>query len=60
MKIEESEVINVPDAAKLLGCSRTKIYEMANRHQLPHRRIGRKIIFSRVALTAWLRGEPGK
>ena len=41
-------------AADFLGVSRQTLYESAGRHEVPHRRIGKRYIFSRSALLSWL------
>ena len=35
-----------------VGCN--KIYEMVARNEIPHRRFGRRIRFSRAAIMRWL------
>ena len=53
------EVLTAVEVAKLLGVDRKTIYEAAKSGQLPHRRLGRRLIFERGAVLAWLReGEP--
>ncbi len=51
------EVLNVDDVAELLGIGRNSVYDAANRGQIPHRRIGRRLIFSRAAVLEWLAGK---
>jgi excisionase family DNA binding protein len=47
------------EAARLLKVSADLVYEAANRGEVPHRRLGRRMLFSRVALVGWLRAEEG-
>ena len=49
------EVLTAVEVAELLGVDRKTIYEAAKCGQLPHRRLGRRLIFERGAVTAWLR-----
>ncbi len=49
------DVLTVDEAAALLRVSRDSVYEAASRGELPHRRIGRRVLFSRAALLDWLR-----
>jgi excisionase family DNA binding protein len=49
-------VLTVPEAAKLLRVGRNSLYEAIRRGEVPHRRIGRKILLSRSALMGWLQG----
>ena len=53
----EPDVMNVDETAALLRVSRDTVYEAAGRGELPHRRIGRRLVFSRAALLDWLRGS---
>lgn len=48
------EVLTASEAADLLGCDRKSVYEAAGRHEIPHQRLGRRVIFSRKALLDWL------
>ncbi len=50
------DVLNAHDAAKLLGVSVWSVYAAVNRQELPHRRLGRRLLFSRRALVRWLEG----
>jgi excisionase family DNA binding protein len=50
------EVLTADEAAALLGVSRWTLYAAANRHEVPHRRLGRRMLFSRRALLLWLEG----
>lgn len=50
------DVLTADDAAALLGVSRWTLYAAANRHEVPHRRLGRRMLFSRRALLIWLEG----
>jgi len=47
-------VVSVPDAAVLLGISRAHAYELVARGELPHLRLGRRIVIPRAALEALL------
>ena len=53
----EREVMKAYEVAELLGVDVDGVYEAANRGDLPHRRLGKRILFSRVAITEWLRGN---
>lgn len=50
------DVLNAEQVAALLGLDRKTVYEYAGRGQIPHRRLGRRLLFSRSALVAWLGG----
>src|ERR1051326_9089723 len=55
-----SEVLNVDQVAELLGLGRNTVYDAANRGEIPHRRVGRRLIFSRTAVMEWLQGKPAR
>lgn len=48
--------LSVEEAASLLGISRTLAYELVTRGDLPHLRLGRRILVSRRALEAMVDG----
>ncbi len=56
----DPEVMNAEQAAAFLGVDRKTIYDYANRGRIPHRRLGKRVLFSRTALVAWLSGECSK
>lgn len=49
-----AEVLNVDEVAELLKLGRNSVYEAASRGEIPHRRVGRRLIFSRAAVLEWL------
>ena len=51
----QREVLNVDEAAELLGVSPWTIREQARLGRLPGRKIGKEWRFSREALLNWLR-----
>ncbi len=55
------KLLNIPEAAALLGVSRSLLYEMAGK-KLPCIRIGRRILFQEDRLEEWITAhavEPG-
>lgn len=42
------------ELARFLGVNRKTVYEYAARNVIPHRRLGRRIVFSREQVVAWL------
>ena len=52
-----SEVLSVEQVAELLGLGRNTVYDAAGRGEIPHRRVGRRLIFSRSAVMEWLAGK---
>jgi excisionase family DNA binding protein len=53
----EIEVYSADELAELLGVNRKTIYEAAQRGDIPHRRLGRRLIFERGSVLAWLRQD---
>ncbi len=51
---DEADVLDVPQVAALLRVGRNSVYSLVARNQIPHRRLGKAIRFSRAAVMAWL------
>lgn len=51
---DDDDVLTVEQAMALLKIGRRAIYTAVGRNQIPHRRVGRHIRFSRSALILWL------
>jgi excisionase family DNA binding protein len=49
-----SECLCAEQLARFLGVNRKTVYEYAARNVIPHRRLGRRIVFSRQQVVAWL------
>jgi excisionase family DNA binding protein len=54
------ETIRAPEAATIIGVSTWVIYELARRRAIPHIRIGRRVLFRRSSLLAWLAEQEEK
>ena len=52
-------LLNVEKVAKLLGISRNLCYDQINEGLIPHVRIGRRVLVSKVALEQWIARESG-
>ena len=48
------DVVDVAGVGRMLHVGRNKVYEMVARNEIPHRRFGRGIRFSRTAIMRWL------
>lgn len=48
------DVMSADEVAELLGVNRNTVYDAANRQEIPHRRLGRRMLFSRAAIMAWM------
>jgi excisionase family DNA binding protein len=55
--VSENEVLDVAGAAELLKVARDTVYTLAGRGEIPHRRVGRLLRFSRAALLRWIDGQ---
>jgi excisionase family DNA binding protein len=55
MQHDRIETYTADELAELLGVNRKTIYEAATRGEIPHRRLGRRLIFERGAVLLWLR-----
>lgn len=47
-------VLDVDDVARLMRVGRNTIYALVGRNQIPHRRLGKQIRFSRASVMSWL------
>jgi excisionase family DNA binding protein len=54
LRPDESLVLNADEAALLLGISRSLVYDLCARRELPYLRLGRRILIPRHALLALL------
>ena len=50
----EREGMTADEVARFLGLDRKTVYDYANRGVIPHRKLGRRLLFSRSVLVAWL------
>jgi excisionase family DNA binding protein len=48
------DVLAVEGVSRLLRIGRNTIYELVARNEIPHRRLGKQIRFSRAAIMRWL------
>jgi excisionase family DNA binding protein len=49
-----NEVMSVGEVATFLRVDKKTVYDYAARGLIPHRRLGRRVLFSRTALMSWL------
>jgi excisionase family DNA binding protein len=49
-----AEVMSADETAAFLGVDRNTVYDAAGRNEIPHRRIGKRLLFSRAQLVSWL------
>ena len=48
--------MTVDEVAAFLRVNRKTIYQYATRQRIPHRKVGRRFLFSKSALMEWLTG----
>ena len=53
-RAEDEGVLDVDDVARLLRVGRNTIYDLVGRNEIPSRRLGKQIRFSRAAIMRWL------
>ncbi|MCL6612473.1 MAG: helix-turn-helix domain-containing protein [Peptococcaceae bacterium] len=51
------ETIEAKEAATILGLSEWTVYDLARRRVLPHVRVGRRVLFRRTSILAWLEAQ---
>lgn len=54
----ERATYSVPEAAAILGCSRSHYYLLFSRGEVPGLRCGNRIVVPRLQLDRYLNGEP--
>lgn len=54
---DRADVCTVADVARWLGVNKKTVYDAVNRRELPSARLGRRVLLSRTAITAWLAGS---
>ena len=49
-------IISAEKAAEILGVSSWTVYEYCRQGVLPHKRLGRRVLFSKERLEDWVKG----
>ena len=52
--MRNADIMTATEVGRYLGLSRNAVYDAAGRGEIPHRRVGRRLIFSRAAIVVWL------
>lgn len=50
----EERALNVAEVAEFLRIGRNAVYDLVGRNKIPHKKIGKHIRFSSLALVRWL------
>jgi excisionase family DNA binding protein len=53
------EILSADEVAAWLKVDRKTIYNAAARGQIPHQRLGKRLLFNRAALVSWLHHARG-
>lgn len=53
--LESKEVLSLDDACKLLNLSKSRIYKLARKSDIPHYKPQRKLMFLRSELIDWIK-----
>lgn len=53
------DVLSADEVALWFGVNRKTVYNAAARGEIPHQRLGDRLLFSRAALVSWLAREGG-
>jgi len=59
-QLREDRWLELKTAAEYLDCSPRRLYEFVGRDLIPHERDGRRILFLRSELDAWVRNGGAK
>lgn len=58
---QNKEILTLGDAASFLGLSKSYLYKMTAKGEIPfYRPLGKVMYFERSALLEWIRSRPGK
>lgn len=53
----ERITLTVAEVAELIGVSTAFVYRLVARGEIPHKKVGRLIIFHRPTIETWLQGD---
>lgn len=57
MSVLIPEILTIPEVAKYLHLSQSKVYYMVSRGDIPHLKIGRNVRIRKIDLDLWLSGQ---
>jgi excisionase family DNA binding protein len=52
---EQERLLGLPEAAAFIDCSKSTLYRLTSKKEVPHFKCRGKILFDRKELTAWRR-----
>lgn len=50
----ERDILTIDEMGEILGISRSQVYNMVNRDQIPYVRVGSRVRFIKSQIEAWL------
>lgn len=53
-KHEGNPIMRVAELQNMLGIGKNTIYDLCTQNIIPHKRVGRIILFSRIKITEWI------
>ena len=56
-RVSPPMLLSMRDAARTLGISERTLWTLVHERQFPHVRLGRRLMFSRAALEAWIASQ---
>lgn len=59
-KVKESPIMRADEVCRLLKIGRNTLYEWCRLGIIPHKRVGRILLFSRKQIYAWLENNENK
>ena len=54
---QDEGYLNATDAAEFLGLTPSALYARVGREQIPYRRVGKRVLFDRRELRAWVEAD---
>jgi len=60
MKEQENPIMRASEVRKMLNIGKNTLYEWCSQNLIPHKRVGRVILFSRKRVEEWLEMENTK
>lgn len=59
-QLVDSKPLNVNEAAKYLGMSKSSLYSLTSKREIPHMKRGKRLYFDQQELYNWLKGHRKK
>lgn len=53
----ENERINIQNVEQLTGLSRSMLYKLSAKNEIPHRKFGKRLVFIRSEIESWMESQ---